>query len=358
MSKFTVRTYDTHDQSTPVSAQLKSLVDGSVLQATVVSQTPSIYKLSYTPTTRGRHQLTVRVNNTEIGTFQVFVKHPPTQLGTPVRAIEGVRPMYIAVGDKGELFVTEYWDGQYTVLDSHGQIVLTIGSKGNRPFGDGCPTGIATDGEGNLYIASGYIASAHKVQKFNRRGEVVKSVGKKLFGHMMSDTIGEFNYPQGVRFHNHQVYVCDCNNGRVQVFNSNLNFVQSFGTHGDGPGQLKYPRDIDFDTQGNIYILDYSKHQVLMFSESGHYLHHFGQKGQGEGELNCPYGLCVSGDYVYVTEYNRISVFRTSGEFVHSFGKFGSDRGELNLPFNWGIAIDRDGFVFVCDPGNKRIQVF
>ena len=67
---------------------------------------------------------------------------------------------------------------------------------------------------------------------------------------------------------------------------------------------------------------------------------------------------CVSGDYVYVTElYNhRVSVFRTSGEFVHSFGKRGSDRGELHWP--WGIAVDQDGFVFVCDDENSRIQVF
>ena len=114
----TVRTYDTHDRPPPVqqhvSAELKSLVDGSVLQATVVSQTPSTYKLSYTPTTRGHHQLTVQVNNTEIGTFQVFVQHPPTQLGTPVRVMEGVTPSRIAVGDEGELFVTENLEGRYT----------------------------------------------------------------------------------------------------------------------------------------------------------------------------------------------------------------------------------------------------
>ena len=49
-------------------------------------------------------------------------------------------------------------------------------------------------------------------------------------------------------------------------------------------------------------------------------------------------------------------MFCTSGEFVHSFGKEGSDRGELKHPY--GIAIDQDGFVFVCDIGNNRIQVF
>ena len=80
--------------------------------------------------------------------------------------------------------------------------------------------------------------------------------------------------------------------------------------------------------------------------------------GLGEGDLRRPRGLCVSGDYVYVTGDGNscVSVFRTSGEFVHSFGKKGSGRGELKCPY--GIAVDQDGFVFVCDPGNHHIQVF
>ena len=68
-----------------------------------------------------------------------------------------------------------------------------------------------------------YIAGAHKVQKFNRFGEVIKSVGKK------GGYDGEFNSPWGIRYHNHQVYVCDSYNRRVQVFD--LNFIQSFGNH-------------------------------------------------------------------------------------------------------------------------------
>ena len=149
--------------------------------------------------------------------------------------------------------------------------------------------------------------------------------------------------------------MCDSYNGRVQVFDSNLNFVRLFGTRGDAPGQLKKPRNLDLDTKGNIGL---NKDQVLVFNEDGKYLHQFGQKGQGKGELNEPEGLCISGDYVYVTEWGNscVSVFHTSGEFVHSFGKYGSDRGELRRPY--GIAIDQDGFVFVCDIGNKCIQVF
>ena len=173
-------------------------------------------------------------------------------------------------------------------------------------FADRNPTGVATGGEGNVYVAS-----EDKVQKFNRRGEVVKSVGKK------GRNAGEFDWPYGVRHHNHQVYVCDSNNGRVQVFDSNLNFVQSFGIRGDGPGQLKEPMDIDFDCQANIYVLDCEKHHVLVFSERGQYQHEFGQN-----ELGLPQGLCVSDNYVYITDGKEgcchVSVFRTAGEFVNS----------------------------------------
>ena len=339
-SKFTLCKHDTRGQLSPipqyVSAELKSLVDDSVLQITVVRQTPSTYELSYTPTVRGCHQLTVRVNDTEIGTLEVFVQHPPTQLGAPVRVIRGVRPMYIAFGGKGELFVTEHWDKKCTALDAQGQKALTIKSKA---FGDKNPTGIATDGKGNVYVASEY-----KVQKFNRRGEVVKSVGKK------GRKAGEFDWPYGVRYHNHQVYVCDSDNGRVQVFDPDLNFVRSFGTH--SPGQLKEPVDVDFDCEANVYVLDCRKHQVLVFNGCGQYLREFGQD-----ELRLKQGLCFHGNYIYITECKEgschVSVFRTSGEFVNSFG---CGQGQLCRPH--GIAVDKHGFVFVCDSVNNCIQVF
>ena len=226
-----------------------------------------------------------------------------------------------------------------------GQRVLTVGSWKEPPFQ--WTTGIATDHDGNVYVAS-----THEVQKLNRDGEVVKSVGKE------GDNVGEFNYPWGVRYRNHQVYVCDRDNGRVQVFDSNLNFVRSFGTHGDGPGQLKGPVDMDFDTQGNIFIADCHKCQVLVFSEDGQYLRYFSHWGRFKGELNDPKGLRVSGDYVYVSEEcnHCVSVFHTSGEFVCFFGKRGYDSGELWYPR--GLALDQDGFVFVCDYRNCRIQVF
>ena len=51
-----------------------------------------------------------------------------------------------------------------------------------------------------------------------------------------------------------------------------------------------------------------------------------------------------------------VSVFSRDGQFVTSFGKRGNKEGELNYPR--GICVDCDGFVYVCDHWNNRVQVF
>ena len=47
--------------------------------------------------------------------------------------------------------------------------------------------------------------------------------------------------------------------------------------------------------------------------------------------------------------------FSRDDQFVTSFGKRGNE-GEFVLPY--GICVDCDGFVYVCDCMNKRVQVF
>ena len=96
-----------------------------------------------------------------------------------------------------------------------------------------------------------------------------------------------------------------------------------------------------------------------MFSQTGTFLRTFDRHASGPAELSEPWsiGICVYHDHVYGVEWlnNRVSVFYTSGEFITSFGRRGSG-GELSQPR--GITIDQDGFLYVCDCGNNRIQVF
>ena len=49
--------------------------------------------------------------------------------------------------------------------------------------------------------------------------ELIKYIGKK------GRKEGEFDIPHGVTLYDNQVYVCDSQNHRIQVFDLDLNFV-------------------------------------------------------------------------------------------------------------------------------------
>ncbi|QTA78801.1 Peptidase C13 domain-containing protein, NHL repeat-containing [Desulfonema limicola] len=72
-----------------------------------------------------------------------------------------------------------------------------------------------------------------------------------------------------------------------------------------------------------------------------------------------PSGIAVSRDgYVYVADnYNdQIQKFTIDGNYVCKWGKQGSGDGEFILPY--GIALDNDSNVYVTDSENGRIQKF
>jgi len=149
----------------------------SVIKATVVQKSPSTYEVTYTPTTRERHKLCVRVNGDEIqgSPFRVVVYSDPTMLHRPVRVIEVVQdPWGVAFNSHGEMYVTESSVdcGQVAVFDSSGKRINTIGSMGVRPGQFQHPYYIAIDSHDNVYVTS-----KHKLQKFDRNGKFVKSVG-------------------------------------------------------------------------------------------------------------------------------------------------------------------------------------
>lgn len=343
---------DSSDQSPKkmedAQAKLTSLVDSSTIPAKVSQAGKGLYEVTYCPQVRGRHELSIEVNGNRVSysPFLVFVKIPPSLLGEPLQVIEGLRHPYAAAfNSEQELLVTE----------SGGQRIRAVKNSEKEPevrdFAEiSNPTGLALDRDDTTYVVN---VSNHSVSKHSRDGRRLEVAGRE------GSQQGEFSHPSGIAVIGNEVYVCDRNNSRIQVFDKHLSYIRSFGCHGNNTGELHWPYDLTPGLDGHIYVTDCDNHRVQIFDPEGHFVHAFGSRGAEKGCLKRPMGICLGTDQLlYVTEYgnHRISVFKTTGEFVHCFCTYGNKKGELCYPV--GVAIDRDGFVYICDQGNNRIQVF
>ena len=52
----------------------------------------------------------------------------------------------------------------------------------------------------------------------------------------------------------------------------------------------------------------------------------------------------------------KVHKYAPDGRLLYSWGEPGNEPGQFNLPHN--IATDRDGYVYVADRHNNRVQVF
>ena len=86
----------------------------------------------------------------------------------------------------------------------------------------------------------------------------------------------------------------------------------------------------------------------------------FGAFGVNEGELQNPFGLAVDevNGFIYVadTANHRIQVFSIYGDYISFFGSSGSGDGQFRHP--QGVGVDASGNVYVVGTVNSRIQKF
>ena len=336
-----------------VTAQLETVSEEAtpttashMTRLSVAMTTPSRYEVSYTAVSRGQHKLHVQVNDREISgsPYTITVYPDPTQLGHPVRTMTGLNcPYGIAFNSCGEMVVAKRGNDQVSVFNISGQRIGSFGSVGSGPENMIRPAGIAVDDKDNVYVSS-----KHKLQKFTSSGELIKCVGRK------GKKEGKFNDPRGITLYNNQVYVCDCYKHRIQVFDLDLNFVQSIGSHGTGRGEFNVIDDVKFDSAGNMYVAEWGNHRVQVLDSSGHFIQAIG--AEGEGKLSRAFSVLIADQYVYVAADDRIVVYKTSGQFVTSFGRHGQKEGEFYIPFY--ITSCTNGYIYVADSWNNRVQVF
>ena len=285
-----------------IESKLVTVADGTVVKATAQQKRNDVYQIKCIPKVRGRHKLEITANGLPVpgSPFPVFVKIPPTQLGKPVKIIEGVEdPIDIAINSAGELLVAEE-HGDVIIIDKSGRKVQSIqevqhGFKRLR--------GIAVDKNDNIYLTD---RGSDKLFKFNRNYELVTELGTNSAGGIVIAKTQDII-----------VGSQDLTRRILYILDRQLNFEKTIALETIGAMVLEV-QGIAIDEHMNLYICNYCNGgiHVISLKDQGELLYPFGQK-----QLKLPHSIYTSGGRVYVSiwEDNKIYVFTKEGTLVTSF---------------------------------------
>jgi hypothetical protein len=157
-----------------------------------------------------------------------------------------------------------------------------------------------------------------------------------------------------------RVYVFNRGEHPMVVFDREGNFLTSWGE-----GVFRKPHATHMGPDDTIYCTDDGDHTVRKCTLSGKVLLTIGIPGRPAPFMSgLPFHRCThtalspSGD-IYVSDgYGnaRIHKYSPDGSLLMAWGEPGTDPGQFNLPHN--ICCDADGWVYVADRENHRVQVF
>jgi hypothetical protein len=157
-----------------------------------------------------------------------------------------------------------------------------------------------------------------------------------------------------------RVYVFNRGEHPMIVFDRDGNFIRSWGE-----GTFPRAHGLHIDANDILYCTDDGGHIVRKCTTEGRVLLELGVPGQAAPYMSgTPFHRCTHtalsprGD-IYVSDgYGnaRVHKFSPDGRLLKSWGEPGTDPGQFNIVHN--IVTDPEGWVYVADRENHRVQVF
>jgi len=159
---------------------------------------------------------------------------------------------------------------------------------------------------------------------------------------------------------NDRVYVFNRGKHPMIVFDREGNFLRSWGE-----GVFHRAHGLHLGPDDALYCTDDGDHTVRKCTLEGKVLLEIGIPGEptpymsGEPFNRCTHTALSARGEIYVSDgYGnaRVHKYSPDGKRLLSWGEPGTDPGQFNIPHN--ICCDPDGWVYVADRENHRVQVF
>jgi sugar lactone lactonase YvrE len=224
--------------------------------------------------------------------------------------------------------------------------------------------------------------------------------GRFIFDNQWGDEgtdFGQFNTPKGIFVfpdveigrRKGRVILTDTFNHRIQIFELDGAFVDSWGSYGQGQGEFDTPSGVAVNIEiggilergkrGRVIITDTFNHRVQIFDFAGGLVLVFGEEGSGNGQMNQPTSVGANpitindnldrrkGRVILTDTFNhRVQIFDMFGNFISTFGSEGTEEGQFDTPTGLyftdiGASAStkgKRGRVILTDTFNHRVQIF
>jgi len=299
-------------------------------------------------------------------------------------------PYGVAVDGSGNVYVADAGNNSIRKITPDGGVTTLAGTSGTSGSADGTgnaalfnfPASIAIDGTGNLYVAD---SGNQTLRKITPDAGVTTLAGTPGTSGATPGTgaAALFYGPTGVAVDgNGNLYVADSVNETIRKATPTYTFTNFAGSAGysgsaDGTGifaRFSYPTFLATDSSGNVYVPDAGNDTIRKITPAGvvsTLAGVAGQSGSTDGSassarFNGPEGVAFDGSgNLYVTDYGNNTIRKiTPGGIVSTVaglaGQSGSADGSGSAArFNdpAGVAVDRNGNVYVADQVNSTIRV-
>jgi DNA-binding beta-propeller fold protein YncE len=265
----------------------------------------------------------------------------------------------VALNSKGHIFV--YHRGGHTQLlefDGSGKFIREIGKD---LYGFSFAHVVRIDKDDNIWCVD---EGSNMVIEFNPEGHVIMLIGRKpeavegapaaREGGIPPARANLFNRPTDVAWDTvGNSFISDgYNNSRVAKVDKDGNWVKSWGKRGTEPGEFHTVHSIATDMSGKVYVGDRENRRIQIFDSNGEFLKQWTNVG-------APWAICITPgpkQVLYTSDSvpGRIYKLDMDGNILGVFGKAGKRLGQ----FGWvhEIACPSENTLYVGEILNWRVQ--
>jgi len=225
------------------------------------------------------------------------------------------------------------------------EILLTIDDS---VVNFGIIAGISISPNLELFVVD---SDGSRINVFDIKGNLIKTWG--TFG----NGEGQLNNPTSILAEESFVHISDAGNSRIVTFDNDGNFIRDWGNSGFDYQLVQNPTDIAVDDSGIYYVSDGNQNKILKFDTNGIFVGEINSLLTASAKFSSIESITTNGDNIFLlsSTTNRILHFHSNGGFLKSFGSEGQSNKQFQNPVSLEFA-DND-HLYVADSANYRVLV-